>query len=316
MTTKQTMAPGLLRLPVLLAILCYGLIFPNALLAQQGSDVYVGKINLFEKQGVHSLEKVSDNAQYSNQPYFFGHDHLFFTQAVKTGDAEQMDIFKYHLLTSSLENHTNSAQSEYSPTPLPNGKGMSVIRVNSDGKQELWRLDGDGNAVEHLVPAIEPVGYQVWLNQHELLLFVLGEPHTLQRVDIRKPSASGKVIDRNIGASLYRFEQSDWYLYSAMEENEESSAAKLKAFNAKTNEIIPITNLPANSSYFSITPTGHIITSDGETLFQKQVIRKGERLDSVSDWTAIILPEGKCSKGISRTNVAKHGGLIALVCPH
>ncbi|WP_371194023.1 hypothetical protein [Glaciecola sp. SC05] len=278
--------------------------------AQQGSDLYIGKLNLLQQEPLSDIVRITDTDAYTNQPYFFDSNHLYFTQSVEQGDATQTDIFEYQLLNSAIINITQSSQSEYSATPLPAGRGMSVIRVNGDGKQQLWSLDMQGQPVQHLASGIEPVGYQVWLSKEELLLFVLGEPHTLQRVNINSKANKGQVIDSDIGASLYQFERSDWYLYSQGQDN-----PQLKAYNARSQNIITVAPLPKGSVYFSVSATGHVITSSGEGLYHRQLIAKGDRLQAEGDWTTIPISLEACQSGISRTAVSHFGDKLALICP-
>jgi len=116
---------------------------------------------------------------------------------------------------------TDSELSEYSPTPVPGVERFSLVRVEEDGRQRLWsfpypvELGGDiimtpGAPVPPRAPVpeqdaalfledIEPVGYHAWVDP-ELMLFILGEPPTLQRVQLG--DREGRVIARDIGRSL------------------------------------------------------------------------------------------------------------------
>jgi hypothetical protein len=279
--------------------------------AQDASDIWVGKLNLWEKEPISELVKISDNKQYSNQPYFFDNARLFFTQAIEVEGKElQMDALVFDFALGKSQNITQSTTSEYSPTPFPNKPDISVIRVNEEGKQELWQIDLLGKAVKHLAPSIEPVGYQVWLNNTELLLFVLGEPNTLQRVDAMKPDAKGEIIDTNVGASLHRFEKTDWFLYTS---NRDGNF--LNAYNKQTNKTIQIVTMPKNSKYFSVSRMGNVITSDGETLWQRKFMMKGEKISPLDGWRVITIKQAECSKGITRSAISPDTSMIALVCP-
>ena len=282
--------------------------------AQQGSDIYLGDLLLDKEPRVSNLEAITDNPSYTNQPYFFNFSRLYYTQEIKDEKAQstQMDIFYYDVSSKNAQNITESNESEYSPTPTPDGKGISVIRVNAEGKQELWQLNFSGEPLQHYVPAIEPVGYQVWLNKKELLLFVLGEPHTLQKVSIDKPDAKGIIIDDNIGASLFQVEGSDWFLYSRSAEQ-----AQLKAYHRKTGETRVLTALPEGSQYFSVSAGGDIITSDGKALYQANIQQSldGDLSKEVL-WSKLTVEHEKCSSDVSRTAISPDGKKIALVCPH
>lgn len=298
-----------MKTPTLCLLLCLSLC--SVSLAQEGSDIWLGKFNLNNNPAITDVVRISDNPEYTNQPYFFDSNHLYFTQAISADDSTQMDIFVYRIRENQSENLSDSDASEYSATPLPYGSGMSVIRVDASGKQYLWELSKTGEPVRHLVPAIEPVGYQVWLNTKELLLFVLGEPHTLQRADISQGEAEGRVIDDNIGASLFRFERSDWFLYTRTDNN----ATMLKAYHSKLDKSVEVMPLPQGSQYFSVTPTGYLFTSDGQQLKTRQIIAKGDKLRPKDAWEVIEIEGPACSSGISRTAVSPFGDKIALVCP-
>jgi len=278
--------------------------------AQQNSDIWVGKLNLWEKNPITELVQITNTDAYTNQPYFFDNSNLFYTQATGGPEGElQMDIWRFDFKTGKHKNITQSAQSEYSATPMPNSKNMSVIRVDEQGKQALWEIDPQGKAIQNLAPEIEPVGYQVWMNKEELLLFVLGKPNTLQRVDVVRPNLAATIVDKNIGASLYQFERSEWFLYTSTSEGN-----YLNAYNARTEKTIQIVSMPKNSEYFSISPMGNIITSDGTSLWQSKFMLKGEKIKAMNKWQPIKVVQPECKEGISRTAISHDTSMIALVC--
>lgn len=286
-------------------------LFSSQANSQQNSDIWVGKLNLWEKNPITELVQITDTNNYSNQPYFFDNSRMFYTQEMNAIESEtQIDVWMFDFNVGMGKNITESAVSEYSPTPLPYNNGMSVIRVNEQGKQELWEIDLQGKAIKNIAPEIEPVGYQVWLNNKELLLFVLGEPNTLQRADVITPKAEAQTIDTDIGASLYRFEKTDWFLYTS-----KIDGNYLNAYNVKSNKTIQIVSMPENSEYFSVSALGNVFTSDGTTLWQRKLMLKGEKVRAMDKWVPIKITQPECEKGISRTAISPDSSMIALVCP-
>lgn len=288
------------------------MLFATFVQAQQASNIYLGKINFLKDTELSELYPITQHDGYTNQPYFFSEHELYYTKSVKRDGNEQMDTFVHNIIAQTDTNLTNSSQSEYSPTPLPSRHGFSVIRVNASGKQELWSYTKEGAVIEHLVPAIEPVGYQVWINKHELLLFVLGEPHTLQRVDTETPQTKGRVIDDQIGASLYQFQKSNWFLYT--KQTEENKPPMLKAYNANTEKIVEIGPLIKGSEYFSVSTTGHLLTSDSKQLHHRRLTISGGKPSFKGIWSKVNVGHSGCQNGISRTAVSVFGDRIALVC--
>src|SRR5262249_58104213 len=89
-----------------------------------------------------------------------------------------------------------------SPTVMPDGAHLSVIRVEQDGPQRLWRFTLDGREPELVLERVKPVGYHAWIDDHTLALFVLGSPATLQLADTRTGAA--EEVARGINRSLQR----------------------------------------------------------------------------------------------------------------
>lgn len=290
-----------------------------------GSNIWLARLNVNTAQPISDLVAITNNKLYTNQPYFFDNSRLFYTQMVEQEETEQSDIMLFDIALGKIKNLTQSASSEYSPTPLVNKPGMSVIRVNELGKQELWELNPQGKPILHLAPHIEPVGYQVWLSGTELLLFVLGAvdesgelaPHQLQRVSTAEISAGSEfevnIIDKGIGASLYRYKKTDWFLYSKDMEDEGNW---LFAYQAKTGKTLRIATLPQGSNYFAISPSGIVFTSDGKQLWQRQIIDKTTKLSPQQEWNSIKIEENHCQSGISRIAISPDESMIAMVCPH
>src|SRR5205814_8188927 len=110
------------------------------------------------------------------------------------------DIYRY--AGDSVARVTTTPESEYSPSITPDGAGISVVRVERDSTQRLWRFPVDGGPPAVLLEKIKPVGYYAWLDSSTVALYVLGTPDTLEIADIRTRTA--RVVTTDIGRSLQR----------------------------------------------------------------------------------------------------------------
>jgi dipeptidyl aminopeptidase/acylaminoacyl peptidase len=166
------------------------------------TEVYVARLGLAPgATTAGAVTNISNSPGYDNQPSFTpdGKAVLF----VSNRDGGQTDIFRYDLAAATLEPLTRTPESEYSPLVTPDGKTFSVIRVEADNTQRLWRFNLDGTNPRLVLENVKPVGYHVWIDATHLALFVLGgrgEPSTLQLADTKTGTA--EVIDTNIGRSL------------------------------------------------------------------------------------------------------------------
>ncbi|WP_100642035.1 TolB family protein [Alteromonas facilis] len=251
--------------------------------------------------------KVTDAPFYHNQPYFTADDSLvYYTGSDASG---QTDFYRYDIASGNTVNVTQSTTSEYSPTPVPNQEALSGIWVDDNGKQWLrqWSLSTDDT--RQLLP-IDPIGYHVWLNNTDVLVFVLGtseeQPHTLQRWSTLGDAQTGDIVDNNIGASLWAIpNQADKFSYSKLE-NEQHW---LMQYDAKTKQTQKLTKLPESSAYYAWTPDGKAVTvsPDSEGLIYWQY-------GSDSDWQPFISITSQCKYGASRLVFSNNTEQLALVC--
>ena len=163
------------------------------------TDVYLAEL-MAADGGVRlgTPVNLTDRPGYDNQPSFLDEESLLYT-AIVDGQA---DIWLYDLKSHERRRVTETSESEYSPTPIPGEEAISVVRVEEDGTQRLWRFPLGGGEPDLLLPNVEPVGYHVWSGDQNLLLFVLGEPNTLQHA--RRGDGQGKVLAENVGRALHR----------------------------------------------------------------------------------------------------------------
>lgn len=260
-----------------------------------------------EKIQLSNVRKITDTPTYTNQPYFFNSDRtLAYTQMVTADSTGQTDIFVYDFASNTSKNLSNSPSSEYSPTPMPDGKGLSVIRVNAQGKQELWSLGIDsGVATQNLLPAVEPVGYHVWDGKTKVLLFVLGEPHTLRLASVNQQMDQGRVLDTGIGPSLWAIPGSSLFSYSKQIDD---NTWQLRAVDTAKKTSVALINMPDGSYYYAWSPKGYAVTAVGNKLYQWQY------KSDASKWTEFADLSAVCSVGVSRLSFSQQGDKIALVC--
>ncbi|KKL02962.1 hypothetical protein SD53_02405 [Rheinheimera mesophila] len=142
--------------------------------------------DLSKDLSVSNSVKINNTTTYINQPAFSTDGKsLFFTLEQGLGTAVQTDIGRYDIADKTQDLLTKTALSEYSPTLLPDGSGVSVVVVEADQTQRLWKVDWQGNAsVLNANP--KGVGYHAWGPDQDLLLFILGDQennHTVRYLD-------------------------------------------------------------------------------------------------------------------------------------
>lgn len=146
------------------------------------------------------LRNISNRGGYDNQPGFLEDGRSLVFSAIV--DGKQSDIYRYLISENASVPYALTGLSEYSPTPIPQAGGISVVRVEADGTQRLWRFSA-ANATATLIAAdVSGVGYHAWLRPDLVAVFIVGEPPTLELVSL--PSGERKLVASNIGRSLAR----------------------------------------------------------------------------------------------------------------
>lgn len=171
---------------------------PAAGAAAPSTDIYVYRLNRRLPLGSR-LFNITNRRGYDNQPFWDG-SSLLYTSA----RGGQTDIFRYQDGRNTAV--TATPESEYSPGLTPDGKAISVVRVERDSTQRLWRFPIAGGDPQVLLPSIKPVGYYAWLDSTLVALFVLGSPNSLQIADVR--TGASRVVTTGIGRSLQRVPRS------------------------------------------------------------------------------------------------------------
>ena len=81
--------------------------------------------------------KITNTVGYNNQPSFLPDGHSILYTSIRD---KQADIYRYDIRSGSATQITNTSESEFSPTLMPGGKFISVVRVEADGTQRLWKF--------------------------------------------------------------------------------------------------------------------------------------------------------------------------------
>lgn len=154
----------------------------------QGDNVLLSKpVNITKRPG------------YDNQPSFAPDgDKLLYSSV---GDDNQSDIFVYDIKKAKVEQLTKTPESEFSPEVMHDRKNFSVVMVEKDSTQRIWKYPLYGhNTPMTMMEHVDSVGYYCWFFKELLAYFKITNPPTLEMVvtDRQNP----QVVATNIGRSL------------------------------------------------------------------------------------------------------------------
>jgi hypothetical protein len=272
---------------------------PLAAQGPPGTDIWVANLTL--RAGRLTLgtpANVTARPGYDNQPAFLrdGSGPLY----TRIGADAQADVWRYDLATRAARAVTTTPESEYSPTPMPDG-GFSVVRVERDSTQRLWRFDADGSNPTLLLERLKPVGYHAWTGARTLALFVLGTPNALVLADVGSDRAD--TVARDIGRSPQSIPGRHAASFVQHVDTTESWLAEV---DGDTRAVRRLVRLPRGADFHAWTPGGLVLTTDGATLYQWDPRAAGPWVP-VADLRALGLRE------VTRLAVSPAGDRLALV---
>ena len=274
---------------------------PVARSAPAPPDVYIAPITLHRGAATVGVPmNITDRPGYDNQPSFAEDDRGVFFTSVR--DDAQADIYRYDPGTKRTTRVTATApESEYSATPIDAGSAISVVRVERDSTQRLWRFPLNGGAPTVILERVRPVGYYAWADDHTLALFVLGSPNTLQLADTRTGNAD--TIATNIGRSLHRIPGTQRISFVR-----KSSPTEwwIESLDPVRRDTVRLVRLPEGVEDYAWLPDGSILCGRESRLLQWSG-KAGDEWREIADLgTAGV-------KGITRLTVNARGDRIAFV---
>jgi WD40 repeat protein len=278
---------------------------PSAPSAAAPPDTEIALAPLGAGTSVGRPVNVTSSPGYDNQPAFMpdGAGILF----TSNRGGKQTDIYRYDVASGSTTQVTNTPESEYSPTVTPDGGHISVIRVEADGTQRLWRFTIDGRSPELVLTDVKPVGYHAWADARTLALFVLGSPATLQLAD--SSTGRAEILVSGINRSIQRIPGGGTISFVARATADAAGGAALsiRELDPKTKRITPLVDAVAGAREADCawTPDGMLVMAEKDVLYGWRRGQDGWR--RVADLAALGL------HGVTRIAISPKGDRIAFV---
>ena len=266
----------------------------RSVMSQPNTEVFLFDLEKVANENyiLSSPSNISNNIGYDNQPSFWPDGKSILYAGTVGGQTEIvryfMDINKTQIITNTPEG------SEYSPTPTPGGK-ISSIRLDTSGLQLLYIYDLNG-ASEVLVEDLA-IGYHAWHTHDGFIAFVLGQPNTLQYIDLK--SKKTKILASNIGRSLHKIPGSKNFSYV-----DKSGDWTIKAINPKNGKKKHIVRVKEGSEDYCWTPQGEIVMGQGSVLWV---------WDTESGWKQIADLKSFGLEHITRLAISPKGNQLAVV---
>jgi dipeptidyl aminopeptidase/acylaminoacyl peptidase len=278
----------------------------SPLLAQvpAGTDVWL--LNMKQDNGKITLSgarNITHRTGYDNQPSFTPDGSSLLYTSIR--EDNQADIYRYDIKTGSTSQLTSTSTSEYSPTVMPGGKYFSVVMVEKDSAQRLWKYPLKGGEPKLVFPAIDSVGYHCWYSRKSAALFILTSPFTLQLAT--EGPGKTQLLARNIGRSIHHIKKNKHDLILYVYASEQETSKYIMACDAKggSSYMDPIKTLEGSED-FAVMNNNTLLMAQGSKLFRY-------RLGKDKIWNEIADLSSSGIMNITRLAVSNDGTRIAVV---
>lgn len=175
-------------------------LFSNFIIAQElpDTEVYLAEIRINGGRIFFGpARNISFRKGYDNQPFFIN-DSIFLYSSVR--EDKQSDIYSYSLNRKLINKVTISNESEYSPKPVPLSSEFSVVMVEKDSTQRIWKYQKNGIIKKVYLGDYDSVAYYAWKHENVVAIVFLGETLVLKEYDLVENKL--KDIAVNVGRSL------------------------------------------------------------------------------------------------------------------
>ena len=265
--------------------------------SQSSTEVYL--FDLLSVDGKYTIANpvnISNNTGYDNQPSFMRNGRHILFSSTRNG---QTDIVSYNIRTQKKTWLTNTEGGEYSPLQIGNSNTFSAIRLDPDGYQRLYKYSMYSGSSEELVKDLK-IGYHGWVGRDELVSFVLGDPPTLQKSNLRL--GTNTILDDRVGRSILKMPGSEQVAYISKKQDPWA----INTLELETGKIQMLIPTLKGSEDFTLNPSGNFIMGQGTKIF----IFDSELHSSwmqISDLSTFGL------EGVSRLAVSPKGEKIVMV---
>ena len=209
-------------------------IFTISLFSQSNTEIFLFDIESNNsKIEIKNGKNISENQGYDNQPSFLDDRYIVFA-STRNG---QTDIAKYDTRYGGRIWINFTEGGEYSPLKIPNKHEVSAVRLDKDGKQQLYAYSlSDGNSTDLINNLV--VAYYTWFDEHTIVSAVIEDEILNLYVTNLKDGTNTKYAS-NVGRSFHKIPNSD--LVSFVSKTKEN-LWQIKAINPKTGKIKLIAN--------------------------------------------------------------------------
>ena len=238
---------------------------------------------------------ITHRSGYDNQPCFTQDGSKILYSSVR--EDGQADIYQYDIQTKKESRITSTTESEFSPTLIPGENNFSVVRVEKDSAQRLWKFPMSGGEPALLFPNIDSIGYHCWIGKNSVALFILTDPPSLQ---IASGNDAPRKIAEKIGRCIKNVPKKNAFSFV---EKEDSLLWVIKMYDIAKVKFDFVAQTPAGSEDYAWMSDGSLLIGQFGKLMRRKT-GKEIKWTEVADFSDVIEKVGRITISPSGTKMA------------
>ncbi|TDR22417.1 TolB family protein [Marinicella litoralis] len=201
---------------------------------------------------------ITHSPGYDSQPRFSNDGALIYYTHFDDSSG-QMDINQYDVTTGKTTVYIATAESEYSPTPMPEANGISVVQVDANGDQYLVLLQKNEEAKRY--SDLKQVGYFNWTQGKVVWSFMLNDNNGGD-LYIQGADLEAEKLAENVGRSFITdaSNQSIYYV------DKNTQPWRIKSRTSKA-AVVDVMGLPVGVEDFTLDTQGRFWAGRDNTLY-------------------------------------------------
>jgi hypothetical protein len=248
---------------------------------------------------------ITSRPGYDNQPSFLPDGTALLYTVI---DDWQADTYRYVLGDGRSERVTASESSEYSPTPMPDGRSFSTVRGESPrdsaGFVRLWQFPMSGRSPRLILRDVTGLNYHTWVDEKTVALALgadgIGKPSRLELVDVTV--GDRRLLATNVGRCLQMDPVSGQLAFL---DKSDAEHWRIRYLDLDTGEITRSVRARDDSEDFAIGSDGSVIMGEGRRLYRLR--GPDGDWDMVADWSSQL------PGPITRVSISPKGDYLAIV---
>jgi hypothetical protein len=270
----------------------------------QETEIYIADVSKSGGKLMFSKPvNISRHAGYDNQPWFSTDSRSLFFSSIRgeKNTTKQHDIYRYSVKDSSISQFTDTPESEFSPMVMPeDGQSVSVVRVEQDSTQRLWKFDKNGKNPTLVLENVRRVGYYAWIGASNLALYIIAEqrrqPPTLQLVRFTDSLPTIDTIEAQCGRCFRRIPSSIALSQTAVSyiHKMQDTVWVLKRANLKNGIVSQVFAMPSQNEDYTWSQNGQVLVGQDLKILARHA-RKDNAWKEIADFSKDI-PKGSIKR--------------------